>query len=145
MIITTKIQISTHLTNDWCRFFSSFLLIVPSWHRWKTRWSDIATRFVQVGKFSAWKSGYWWFKSSFISSERWQRWWTPYPFPSISVYYIKFKWSTYLWGWSLMLFGLKRFIVGLYGGTADEHLDEPLLILCVAFNLLSLRNINKFR
>ncbi len=37
-----------------------------------------------------------------------------------------------------MIVGLKRFMVGLYGGTADEHLDEPLLMLCVAFSLLSL-------
>lgn len=56
----------------------------------------------------------------------------------------------YLCGWSAL--GDSKFIFGLYGGTAglyaqfaglcdgtaDEHLDESLLILCVAFNLLSL-------
>lgn len=44
--------------------------------------------------------------------------------------------AAYLCGCSQL--GDKRFMSGVYGGTADVHLDESLLMLVAAFILLSL-------
>lgn len=43
----------------------------------------------------------------------------------------------YLCGNSVL--GDSKFIFCVYGGTADEHLEESLLMLLAAFSLLSLR------